>query len=146
MGVVQDPQGSFFAVWEARDHFGAQLVNQHGALSWNELYTSDLDASARFYGDLLGWEIETMEGFPMPYRTIKTAAGTGNGGITTMEGVPQVWLVYFGTDDMDASVAKLTELGGQTRMGPMDIGVGTIAVATDTVGATFALFAGHMDD
>jgi hypothetical protein len=145
MGVVQDPQGSFFAVWEARDRFGAQLVNQHGALCWNELYTSDLDASARFYGDLFGWGIEAMEG-PRPYRTITTAAGTSNGGMTTMEGVPPVWLVYFGTDDIEASVARLTELGGETRTGPMDIGMGTIAVVTDPAGATFALFAGHMND
>ena len=146
MGVVQDPQGAFFMVWEARDHHGASLVNQHGALTWNELYSRDLDGSASFYSDLFGWRMEEMEGMPMPYRTIQTAAGASNGGMTTMEGVPPVWLVYFGTDDIDASVAKLTELGGEVRMGPMDIGVGKIAVAVDPQEAVFALYAGRLDD
>lgn len=146
MGVVQDPQGAFFAVWEARDHIGAGLVNHPGALCWNELYTPDLDASSQFYGDLFGWRTEAVEGSPTPYRTIATAAGGGNGGMTTMEDVPPVWLVYFASDDVEASVARLTELGGKTRMGPMDIAWGTIAVATDPVGATFGLFAGRLDD
>ncbi len=146
MGVVQDPQGAFFAVWQAKDNFGAELVNAHGALSWDELYTPDLEGSAAFYGALFGWTTQPMEGMDMPYWVIQTEAGRGNGGMTTMEGVPPSWLVYFGTADMDASVAKLTELGGKTTMGPMDIGVGAIAVVTDPQGATFALFAGRFED
>jgi predicted enzyme related to lactoylglutathione lyase len=146
MGVIRDPQGAHVAVWQAGAHIGAQLVNAHGALSWNELYTSDIEASARFYSELFGWRTEAMEGMPMPYRTVQTSAGRGNGGITTMEGVPNAWLVYFGTDDIERSVAQAGELGGETRMGPMDIGVGSIAVVTDPQGATFALFAGTFED
>src|SRR5581483_1078844 len=37
MGVIQDPQGAYFCVWEPREHHGASLVNAHGALSWNDL-------------------------------------------------------------------------------------------------------------
>src|SRR5438105_4218028 len=37
MGVVQDPQGAFFLVWEPKRHIGAALVNAPGALAWNEL-------------------------------------------------------------------------------------------------------------
>jgi predicted enzyme related to lactoylglutathione lyase len=146
MGVVRDPQGAYFSVWQAGNHAGAQLVNAPGALSWNELYTPDIDASARFYTELFGWSTEAMQGMPMPYRTIQTEAGRGNGGITTMEGVPPVWLVYFGTDDIQRSVAQVGERGGETRMGPMDIGVGQIAVVSDPQGATFALFAGRFED
>lgn len=146
MGVVQDPQGAFFEVWEARNHIGASLVNQPGALVWNELYSPDLDASARFYGDLFGWTTQPMEGAPMPYRTIQTAAGGSNGGMTTMEGVPPNWLVYFGTEDIESSVARLRELGGGVMQEPMDIGVGQISVVSDPQGAMFALFAGRMDD
>jgi predicted enzyme related to lactoylglutathione lyase len=50
--------------------------------------------------------------------------------------------VYFGTDDIDASVAKATELGGTTLAGATDIGMGKIAVLQDPQGAVFALFAG----
>lgn len=146
MGVVQDPQGAFFMVWQAKDHAGAGLVNAHGALSWGELYTPDLDASARFYGELFGWSTQPMEGMDMPYRVIMTEAGRGNGGMTTMEGVPPSWLVYFGTDDIERTMARAGELGAETRMGPIDIGVGSIAVLTDPQGATFALYAGRFED
>lgn len=145
MAVIQDPQGAFFAVWEGREHAGAQLVNQHGALSWDELYTTDLDASSAFYGDLFGWQIQAMEGMSMPYRVIQNA-GRGNGGMTTMEGMPPNWLVYFGTSDIEASAAKVVELGGEPMMGPMDIGVGQIAVVRDPHGAVFALYAGQFED
>jgi predicted enzyme related to lactoylglutathione lyase len=146
MGVVQDPQGAHFAVWQAGSNIGAQLVNAHGALSWDELYTPDIEASARFYGELFGWTTQQMEGMEMPYLVIQTEAGRGNDGITTMEGVPPNWLVYFGTNDIDRSVAQVGELGGSTQMGPLDIGVGTIAVVSDPQGATFALFAGRFED
>jgi len=148
MGVVQDPQGAFFEVWEPRQHIGAALVNRHGALSWNELASPDVHASARFYRDLFDWQVEEMEGMPMPYMTVQTSAGRGNGGIRQLmpPGTPPHWLVYFGTEDMESSVARSQELGGQAMMGPMDIGVGQIAVLQDPQGATFALFAGHLDD
>ena len=80
MGVVQDPQGVYFLVWQPKAHIGASLVNAPGALSWNELATPDMDASSRFYSDLFGWTLEPMEGMEMPYSIIKSAAGNTNGG------------------------------------------------------------------
>ena len=146
MGVVQDPQGAFLLVWEPKAHIGAALVNAHGALSWNELATPDLDASAEFYSKLFGWTVEPVEGMGMPYRTIKTEAGTSNGGMRpTQENEPPHWLVYFGTDDIDASTKRASEHGAATLMGPMDIGVGKIAILRDPQGAVFALYSGHFE-
>ena len=99
-------------VWEPKLHIGASIVNAHGALSWNELATPDLDASADFYGELFGWKAEPFEGMPFPYRVIQNADGNSNGGMRpAQENEPTYWLVYFGTDDIDASLAKSTELG-----------------------------------
>jgi uncharacterized protein len=146
MGVVQDPQGAFFEVWEPKQHIGASVVNAPGALSWNELATPDMDASASFYGELLGWTAEPFEGSEMPYMTIKTAAGTGNGGIRPrMDAEPSYWLVYFGSDDVDAHLAKVSELGGSKLMGPTEIGVGKIGIAQDPQGAVFALYSGQFE-
>jgi uncharacterized protein len=145
MAVIQDQQGAFFMVWEPKLHIGASIVNAHGALSWNELATTDLDASAEFYNELFGWQADALEGMPFPYRVIQNN-GAGNGGMRASgENEPTYWLVYFGTDDIDASLAKATELGGTTLMGPMDIGMGKIGVVTDPQGAVFALFAGDFD-
>src|SRR5437588_1228229 len=81
MGVVQDPQGAFFLVWEPKEHIGAGLVNAPGALCWNELATTDMDASAGFYSELFGWTAEPFEQSPTPYMFIQTKDGHGNGGI-----------------------------------------------------------------
>jgi uncharacterized protein len=145
MAVIQDPQGGFFMVWEPKLHIGAGIVNQDGALSWNELATADLDASAEFYRELFGWEAQPFEGMDFPYRVIQNN-GASNGGMRpSQENEPTYWLVYFGTDDIDATLAKSTELGGTTLMGPMDIGMGKIAILQDPQGAVFALFAGDFD-
>jgi predicted enzyme related to lactoylglutathione lyase len=80
MGVVQDPQGAYFLLWEPKAHIGASLVNAPGALCWNELATPDIEASSRFYSELFGWTLEPMEGMEMPYSIIKTAAATPTAG------------------------------------------------------------------
>jgi predicted enzyme related to lactoylglutathione lyase len=144
MGVVQDPQGAFFEVWQPGQTIGAAYVNAPGALSWNELATPDMDASASFYGQLFGWKTESVEGMAMPYRTITTSAGNSNGGMRPPQGPePPNWLVYFGSDDVDADLAKVTELGGGKMTDAVDIGPGKIAIVTDPQGAVFALYGGQ---
>jgi predicted enzyme related to lactoylglutathione lyase len=148
MGVVQDPGGAYFLVWQPRDHIGAQRVNGHGLLTWNELATKDIAGASKFYGDLFGWQFEPLEGMPMPYSIVKNSAGWNNGGIRGPgdPNEPPHWLVYFGADDINASIAKAGELGGSTMGGPIEIGVGRIAVLRDPQGAVFALFSGELQD
>jgi len=56
------------------------------------------------------------------------------------EEVPNHWLVYFATDDADATVAKAKDSGGEAVFGPQDIAeVGRIAVLKDPFGAVFAV-------
>lgn len=146
MGVIQDPQGAFFMVWQPREHFGAKLVNAPGALVWNELASADLDASSAFYSSLFGWEIAPFEGSPTPYLAIKNG-GASNGGMRELDspGPPPHWLVYFGVEDIDASLAKVKELGGAVHAGPIDIAMAKIGVAADPQGAIFALYAGMLE-
>jgi uncharacterized protein len=147
MAVIQDPQGAFLMVWEPKQHIGASLVNTPGALSWNELATPDIDASAEFYRELFGWKYETYEGMEMPYMVIQTADGNSNGGLRgAMENEPTYWLVYFGTANIEDGMASATELGASALAGPMDIGAGQIGVLQDPQGAVFALYAGQFDD
>jgi predicted enzyme related to lactoylglutathione lyase len=147
MGVVQDPQGAYFLVWEPKNHIGAALINVPGAFTWNELASPDLDASRAFYGDLFGWTTDAMEGGPFPYLVIKTPDGRSNGGIRPqIPPEPPYWLVYFGVEDAEAGVAKVEELGGSKLAGPMSIGPGQIAIVQDPQGAVFAFYAGEYDD
>jgi predicted enzyme related to lactoylglutathione lyase len=147
MAVIADPQGAFFMVWEPKTTIGAQLVNVPGGLCWNELYTSDLDAAQSFYSGLFGWDWHEFEDSPDPYFVIMNQ-GRANGGIRGLAepGMPPNWLVYFAVEDIDAGVAKVAELGGQTMMGPIDIGIAKIAIVQDPQGAVSALYAGQLED
>jgi predicted enzyme related to lactoylglutathione lyase len=146
MAVIQDPQGAFFMVWEPKQHIGARLVNAPGAICWNELASSDLDASPGFYGDLFGWRTEPFEGGEMRYLTIKNGEAN-NGGMRDLQPQePPNWLVYFAVDDVEQAMAKVGELGGSTLAGPFDMAMGKIGVVRDPQGAVFALYSGQLED
>jgi predicted enzyme related to lactoylglutathione lyase len=145
MGIIQDPQGAFFEVWQPNQNIGAGLVNAPGAMCWNELATTDLDAAQSLYGGLFGWTFEPFEGDD-PYFVIKNGAAS-NGGIrnVTPPGTPPHWLVYFGIDDTDAGLARVGELGGTTLAGPIDLPMAKIGIVADPQGAVFALYAGTFE-
>ena len=144
MAVLQDPHGAFFMIWQPRAHIGAQLVNSPGTLTWNELSCPDFDATTAFYGGLFGWTFAPFEGSPESYLLIQNGE-SGNGGIRPLQppDMPPHWLAYFGVEDLDASLAKLEELGGSKVTDPIDIGVGRIAVVRDPQGAAFAFYSGE---
>jgi predicted enzyme related to lactoylglutathione lyase len=59
---------------------------------------------------------------------------------------PSYWLTYFTVPSCDGGAARVQELGGEILAGPLDVGQGRIAVASDPQGAVFALFEGETDD
>lgn len=144
MAVVADPSGAVFCLWEKTGHAGAEVVNEHGALTWNELITPDPAQVAPFYGAVLGW---TARSTPMPTGTYTSfvAEGADPNGIAgamapPMEGIPAYWGVYFAVDDCDAAVAAATRLGAGVLADPMDLeGVGRMAVLADPQGAAFSI-------
>ena len=149
MAVIADPQGAFFMVWEPRSTIGAELVNVPGALCWNELYTSDLDAAKDFYGGVFGWEWNQFEQSPDPYFVIMNQ-GRSNGGVRKQSpqesGIPPHWIVYFTVENVDEAAGAVESSGGRTLAPAMDLGPGRIAVMADPQGAAFALFQGDVED
>lgn len=147
MAVFADPTGAVLCVWEPRGHIGAGRVNDPGCLSLNQLNTHDPERASTFYGDLFGWEIRQVVEEP-PYWGINNR-GWLNGGMMKMPaaGPPPHWLAYFVSEDLDASVQKIGELGGTIMVPPMSTPpAGRILVASDPQGAAFALFEGRTDD
>jgi len=148
MAVVADPQGAVLLLWQPRGHHGADVVNEPGALSWNDLLTTDVDGAAAFYGELLGWEIEQVPG--APYWTIRNG-GRSNGGIMPMPeeqraaGMPTTWNAYFAAEDLDDALATAQEVGGALLLGPMAVPAGRFAVLRDPQGAVFSLLTGDLD-
>jgi uncharacterized protein len=145
--VIQDPQGAFFMVWQARESIGAEVVNAPGALAWNELASPDPPLSADFYGSLFGWRATEMENSPVPYLIVWNGERT-NGGIRELGDAPAPphWMPYFGIDDLERGLARAGELGGTVLAGPIDIGIAKTGVIRDPQGAVFAVYDGQFDD
>lgn len=155
MAFVLDPEGAAVGLWEAGDHLGAGVFNEPGAMSWNELNTRDSAAARDFYGKALGWTFEDMSSEAMAYWVIvipdkvqgdPVSNDAYNGGIMTMSEnfppeLPAHWGVYFTVADTDASIAKLTELGGSLVVPAMDTPAGRLAVVQDPSGAAFTIIA-----
>src|SRR6478736_4590891 len=65
MAVLTDPEGAAFCVWQAKEHKGAQVVNEHGSLNFNGLATRDPEGAGVFYGALFGWKKLALAAGPM---------------------------------------------------------------------------------
>jgi hypothetical protein len=136
MGVIQDSLGTFISIWQPKEHIGAELVNQPGTFTWNELATSDVGAATAFYESVFGWGVE---------KATDTAAIFTVGGEVTCgahragEGEFPAWSVWFAVDDCDQSAATATGLGGSILMPPTNMDFGRGAVVADPQGAVFGI-------
>src|SRR5207342_2021048 len=54
MSLVADPSGAFVGLWQAARHLGADVVNEPGTVTWNELVTTGQDLALPFYEKVLG--------------------------------------------------------------------------------------------
>jgi uncharacterized protein len=143
MTVIQDPTGGVVALWEPRNHPGAGVLGEPGALCWNELCTRDPARAGEFYGELLGW---AREPWPMPdfeYTVLKRGDQAAGGIMPILAewgDMPPHWGVYFAVADCDSSAATAAELGGTVITPPADIpGVGRFATLRDPQGAVFSI-------
>lgn len=142
MAVVAHPAGGYVGLWQPGRHIGAELVNEPGSLTWNQLHTRDKDGAAAFYGAVFGWTVGDFGG-----------AGVWNlgdhaiGGIMGMppgtpDEVPAFWMTVFSVADADESVAKASDLGGTIVSPPEDLeGIGRFALLTDPQGVYFGIIA-----
>ena len=159
MAVFADPEGAAFSVWQAREHKGARVVNEAGALNFNGLGTRNVEGAKAFYGAVFGWqtmsvgggnEMWTLPGYgdhleeSTPGLREMVAEMGGPAGFEDVvasinplpDDVPPHWSVTFATDDADATAAKATELGGTVVMPPIDAPWVRMTVIADPAGAT----------
>ncbi len=145
MAVFADPTGAPFSVWQPGDHIGSSYVNEPGSLSWNELATRNPDQAIVFYSEVFGWTADAQQMGDMSYTTW-LLDGAPVGGMMPMgdmfpQEVPPHWSIYFAVEDADATVAKITSLGGSVIAPPTDIPQGRFAAVRDPHGATFSVIA-----
>ncbi|GAC1330429.1 MAG: VOC family protein [Mycobacteriales bacterium] len=144
MVMVAEPSGSTFVLWQPVKHAGAELVNEPGAMCWNEIITRDTDTAAAFFDGLLGWSAkeEDMGGTTYVTFSVEDRQLAGMMPMTEEMGdAPPSWLTYFAVEDCDAAVAKAKELGAEVVSKPMDVPPGRFACLRDPQGAPFAVIA-----
>ncbi len=149
MAFCQDPQGAFFAIWQAKQHIGAGVKGETGAMCWNELLTTGRSAAIEFYMAVLGMERGEVAG-PMDDYAMLKAGGAEVAGVmeitADMPPMPPHWGVYFAVADIEVSVAQAQSLGATLYLPPTDImkveghpPVGRFAVLADPQGAAFSI-------
>jgi predicted enzyme related to lactoylglutathione lyase len=109
-----------------------------------ELGTPDIETTAAFYGDLLGWEVPELPNSAelSGYRRAKKD-GTDVAGVMPLvqEGQPPAWTSYVSVEDADATAAAVKEAGGNVIAEPMDVmDLGKMAVFADPTGAVFGVW------
>jgi uncharacterized protein len=162
MAVIADPEGAAFCVWQAKNHNGAKVVNEHGSLNFNGLATRDQGRAEAFYGAVFGWKAlalpsgmmwalpgygDHLEERSPGLRQQMAQMGAPEGFIDVVaavnpiaeddSGTPAHWTVTFGVDDADATAVKAAALGGEVVSGPVDAPWTRSAVIEDPQGATF---------
>ncbi|HEU4568517.1 MAG TPA: VOC family protein [Marmoricola sp.] len=141
---VRDPSGALVRFWQAGRRVGTGRANEPGTPIWNELVTSDADAAVPFYEQVLGITAERLDSGGGASYVQLLAGGAAFGGVTPPHrpDLPPQWNVYFDVDDVDASLARVEQLGGSTVAPAFDVpGVGRMAMVSDPAGATFWLMA-----
>jgi predicted enzyme related to lactoylglutathione lyase len=163
MALFTDPEGAAFCVWQAKDHKGAWVVNEHGSLNFNDLNTRDTAGAKSFYGSVFGWQTLELEGgFEMwtlpgygdylerdnPDLRKQMAELDAPAGFEDVVAslvpipddqpqTPPHWGVTFAVDDADAIASKATELGGKLIAPPFDAPWVRMTVIADPQGAIF---------
>jgi uncharacterized protein len=163
MAAFTDPEGAVFYVWQANQHKGAQLVNEHGTVNFNDLNTRDPEGAKPFYGSVFGWEtLDLPGGFQMwtlpgygdhlakdnpDLRKNMEEMDAPKGFEDVVASIvplgddqpdtPPHWNVTFAVDDADAIAEKTTELGGKVIVPPTDAPWVRMTVVADPQGATF---------
>ena len=119
-----------------------EKLMRHGAFGWFELMTTDVNAAKNFYTDLLDWKTEDMPMKDMSYTVIKVEDDQVAGMMPMPPDsgeMPPSWGIYITVKDVDATVAKVKDLGGKILVEPRDIpNVGRFCVIQDPQGAWFA--------
>jgi uncharacterized protein len=161
MAVLADPEGAAFCVWQAKNHQGAKVVNEHGSLNFNGLATRDPRRAEAFYGAVFGWRLlalpsglawalpgysDHLEEESPGLRQQMAQMGAPDGFIdvvATLSPIPDDsdepghWSVTFGVNDAEAAARQAKALGGQVVAEPFDAPWTRSTLIKDPQGARF---------
>ena len=140
--IVVDPQGAPLGLLRAS--FGDPADTPQPVLNrflWTEELARDPAAAARFYADLVGYDVLVQDEGDKPFRVLKSL-GRERAGIMRMPfgSMRPIWLVSVMVADPAASAERARALGGRIHVAPRkEIRGGSVALIADPGGAVLAL-------
>jgi predicted enzyme related to lactoylglutathione lyase len=111
-----------------------------GKLVHFEITTKDADRAVGFWSGVFGWQFGESVMPGMEYRMTQTADDQGGAVFESGEAAGGPLTIYFDTDDIDASIAKVRDLGGTADDKQPIPGVGWFTAAEDPEGNLFSLY------
>jgi predicted enzyme related to lactoylglutathione lyase len=144
MGLLVDPTGAFFGLWQPTGHQGFEVVNEDGAPVYHQLTTRDYAKALDFYSEVFGWQTETVSDIDeFRYSTASfdgdPLVGVMDGSRDLAEGVPSNWFYFLGAEDVDKTVQSVKDNGGSVIRDAEDTPYGRLAAVADLTGAGFNL-------
>lgn len=119
----------------------------NGEFSWVDLNAHNMDAAREFYTKFFGWTAEMMDTQGGPKYAMFSSNGQKIGGLGEMseemksQGIPPLWNTYVNVDNLEATLARVPELGGKVAVPAMSIlDSGWLAYITDPTGAMLGLW------
>ena len=104
-----------------------------------EIPTDDADGSLAFWGSLFGWQFQNFPGGGGDYHMARIS-DSGGVAITNMAPGAKGTRPYFSVDDINAGIAHVRELGGESSDGMPVPNMGWFATCTDPHGNEFGLW------
>lgn len=143
MLLAKEPSGAVFGVWQAGTHEGFEKRGASGAFCWAEVFTREPAKPDAFFPEVFPYRTQRMVDEQVDFKIFNLGSDPVLGRMKMTDDfppeVPPYIQIYFGVDDCDEAVAKVTERGGTLQFGPMDTPYGRFAALADPQGAAFAV-------
>ena len=124
-----------------------------GRIAWLDLTVADAGVTRDFYHEVIGWSVHEIEMDDSGERYVDygmlSSDGTPRAGVCHARGLnaglPPVWLLYLAVGDLEESLRRVREEGGdiiKTMQGEGEDGAAMFVAVRDPVGACVALMQG----
>ena len=142
LAVVSDAQGALLVLFRASEGDPAESEPEMNEWLWNELFSSDPEASLTLYENLVGYTHESHAVRDTAIYYVVKIGDNARAGIlkNPFTGVRPNWLPYLRVEDPGVLVEKVEALGGKVALAPReDIRKGSVALIIDPSGAAVAI-------
>lgn len=133
---MRDNRGAVVVLYSGSDGFPLATVGTEGVWFWADLFTDSTSQSQRFYNRVAGFETRQEGGL-----TLFTSGGEIRAGMVRVprSQIAPTWMPYVLVSDLDATIARAKQLGGNEL-----VREGGAALIVDAVGGVVGITDGEV--